>query len=125
MSELKLIADCIPPKDPQEPEMPDPAFLNALRDSLKKIELAPAKSNDQIELENSVQEDVRHGTKIEENARPSVANKEIEKRDPVNFRPQQSITEQNISNLEEEDVEAKEDDTVTSIGSFSSVCIKS
>ena len=36
--EVKLIADCIPPKDSYDPEMPDPAFLNALRDSLAKIE---------------------------------------------------------------------------------------
>lgn len=33
----KLVEDCIPPKDNDDAGKPDPAFLNALRDALKKL----------------------------------------------------------------------------------------
>ena len=41
--EVKLIADCKPPTDSHDPEMPDPAFLNAVRDSLAKIQAVKSK----------------------------------------------------------------------------------
>ena len=34
----KLVEDCIPPKDNDDAGKPDPAFLNALRDALKKLQ---------------------------------------------------------------------------------------
>jgi len=124
---VKLIADCIPPTDSHDPEMPDPAFLNALRDSLAKIEIEAVKSMPdatsleeidpmkQFELEkvDPLHDGVRDNVKSD-NAQPSDASKNLEKRDPVKSIPQKSKTEQiEVNNLEEE-VEAKEDDAITS-----------
>jgi len=130
---VKLIADCIPPMDPHDPEIPDPAFLNALRDSLAKIEavksvpdatflnglrdsleeIEPTKHSELLDKVDPLRDGVRDDVKSED-AQPSVAIKGLEKRDPVKIIPQQSKIEKiEVSNLEEE-VEAKEDDAITS-----------